>query len=226
MRKTIPRFGNGILADSFSQVSSNKINLHGIFTVIWAWAYPCQRSCIVAITLFGGPWIDSTLHVSLRKRRSKDDYKVNVLASLTPQIQRGMHSSTACIPIQFGLKQPGDHEIVCQFEESKRTLRIPFDVRTRPWPVFTEEEKQFVESNPGVIDNMRANISCRECSHAYIFEESIADDSRRVGGVLKFPDTGTFECTDCGQTLNLRDIQGQVRATLKGIIEEEIRKRR
>ena len=115
----------------------------------------------------------------------------------------------------------GSYELLFSIPRTHRTLTIAFEVRKKDWPQFTKAETEFAKANPNCAKSIRANIHCAKCSYAYVFEETLLE-APPDGGVQRFPESGEFKCIDCQDTLELRDLQGQLRASLK----EQVRQAR
>lgn len=218
--KINPVFGSGLLSDSVIQTDSGKSNLQGIFTFFWAWGFPCFRTWFLTFTAFGIPEEKTSVLISIRKIGSRN--KTSLLAiDTTAGIDNA--PSTLSVQLSHSFDEPGRYEILCALHDASTQLRIPFEVRKKDWPEFSEEETYFARNNPQIPSHLRADVQCKQCSYAYIFEESILNDKPK-GGVHRFPPDGHYECKECGRTMNLLDIQGRLRASLKEIIRVAIRR--
>jgi hypothetical protein len=185
---------------------------------MWAWGYPCHRNWTAIITLFNLQKGQTSLVTSLKKRDTSELHSLKV-----KDISLEESNVAMMIPIElnYSFSKEGSYEVIMSFRDFSGKLRIPFELRTREWPIFTDEERKFAEHNPKVVRSIRATVHCEQCEHAYIFEESVLD--RDIpGGVFRFPSSGIFECVECGYELNLLDLQGQVRASLKKIMKQSM----
>jgi hypothetical protein len=208
------RLGSGILADSSLELDNGKVIAQGLITTFWAWGFPCSRSCVVFSTVFDLSPDTATLLVSFAKSAG-DPIRTMTTLDLKSATPKG--ATTAVIPIRVEFTQAGDFEFRCSLKDVPGSVALPFLVRQREWPEFTDAERQFATDNPGLTHRLRANVQCKKCSHAFIFEESVLDEPA-PGGVIRFPPGGTLECGDCGHVLRLLDIQGQLRASLKAVL--------
>ena len=62
---------------------------------------------------------------------------------------------------------------------------------------------------------MSAQVKCKNCGHSCLFEEKILESEEHSGGTIPFPESGIHECDNCGHNMKLKDIQGQIRASIK-----------
>jgi len=218
-KKFMGRLGSGLLSDSAKMSEHRKIDCYGVFTIFYAWGYPCSRSWTATITIFELPKGESSINVVLKKKRK-------IIKSLTSiKVSSGEPNgvSTITIPLKHRFMEPGSYIIECKIDNNKNKLKIPFEVRTKDWPEFTVDEINFAKENPSIPQSLRATVHCEKCEHAYIFEETFLPDMQTKGGVYRFPETGKFICLDCNHTIELRDIQGQLRETLKVMISQKMR---
>ena len=220
-RKQMPKFGSGILADSAHTDAGGKVSCKGLFTIFWAWAYPCTRSGNILATIFDLPKGTTSVSISLGKRGTGGKKKSVALVDVDSEDTDG--AMILHVPFKHRFNAPGKYEIVLNFRDYAGSLRIPFNLSERPWPKFTAKEKAFAEKNPDVQSAFRMNVHCASCGHAYIFEESLLDAEPR-GGVLKFPESGVFVCEECGRNIQLRDMQGQLRQSLKDNVTAQMRR--
>lgn len=216
VRKPMPKFGSGILADSVKKSEHGKVDCFGVFTVIWAWGYPCSRSGNIIFTLFNLHKGSYPILLSLRKYASKD---INLIASGELKVIEGKSAThVETFKINIKLTEPGRYLIECSLKNNPNILIVPFEVITKEWPEFSAKEIEFARQDTSILQAIRANIDCSDCKQAYIFEESFIPDREIAPGVRRFPDSGEFECDNCGHTIPLKDIQGRLRASLKEAI--------
>lgn len=211
-RRRGPSFGGGILADNVTRGEAQKPTAQGIFTVFWAWAYPCDRTWHTVATVFDLPKRRISCTISIRKRGSSTKDK---LGSFTVAPPRGDGAVTVTAQVSHRFQDPGRYEVVLAFSRANAELRLPFEVRTREWPEFTKAEVNFAVRRRSFPGTMRASVECPTCQAAYIFEERILTDIPLPAGVHEFPASGVLECGSCGNKIYLRDIQGQIRQSLK-----------
>lgn len=218
-RRKLPRFGGGILTDNISLADTGKINAHGIFTMFWAWDFPCHRRAVAIITLFDLPKRKTKVTVSVKKKGSK----AKKLASLLVESKGEAPPPTPTIHLTFTFNSAGTYELLFSLPRTRRTLKIAFEVRKKDWPQFTKVEREFAKNNPNCIKSIRTNVQCNKCSYAYVFEESLLE-TQPDKGVERFPDSGKYKCKGCKHTLTLRDLQGQIRTSLKDHIKKAMGK--
>ena len=215
MKRTInqPKFGGGLVCDIARTQQTGKIDANGIFTMFWAWGYPANRNWSLVITLFYVPKIQTTLLIGIRRKGSS---RIDTIG--TTDISDSNSDNQHIINFQLGysFKTEGDYEIICTLKDHPSKLVVPFFIRTREWPIFSPKELEFLEKQKGKVQyKVSAQIKCKDCGHLYNFEEVILPSEQVSGGAIKFPDSGEYECDHCGRTLRLKDIQGQIRASIK-----------
>ena len=77
-------------------------------------------------------------------------------------------------------------------------------------------EIEILEKNKALIPHkVSAQVKCSQCNQHYVFEEKILDSVESSGGTTPFPENGIYECDSCGHRMKLKDIQGQIRASIK-----------
>lgn len=213
----MPFLGSGVICDQLSR-QKGKPAAHGIFTHMYAWAYPCNRSWFLIFSVFGATEFPIEGDISVRKKggRQKSVKKEKFTVTEDEVLWTSQNLSAVTVNVKLGCEfgSPGLYEILISLDRSSSKLRIPLVLQTMPWPDFTEKEIGLAKKK-GIPLSIRVNVACPKCKAAYIFEETIMEDEAHPTGVLSFPSSGLFECIDCGHELNLKDIQGQVRQTLK-----------
>lgn len=211
-KTSVPKFGSGVVSDSVDKAGLGKTECQGIFTIFWAWGYPCIRSWFVTFSVFEVPKGMTSVTVSLRKRGSK---KSSSLGVANIDSSESNAAPIVVAPLQYHFNGPGRYEIICQFRDHPGRLTIPVEVRSKDWPRFTKKELAFARKNPQAIGTVQATVHCSKCQSVHAFEETVVPDIKPKGNVQRFPDSGTLECSECGHQMNLLDIQGRLRATLK-----------
>jgi len=219
-RKPSPRFGGGILADSAAKIDSGKVNVQGIFTLFWAWDFPCERRGVAIITLFDLPKGKTKLLISIKKKGSK----AKKLTTIIVDYEKDTPPLTSIVATSFTFTSSGSYELLFSIPRTSKMLKIPFEVRKKTWPQFTKAEIEFAKANPNTVKSIRANIHCSKCSYAYVFEETLLE-TPSDGGVYRFPESGRFRCVNCKHTLRLRDVQGQLMVALKEQIKQVMGKK-
>ncbi len=201
------------MADFAKPQQSGKIDAIGIFTRFNAWGYPCVRNWTLIFTIYDVPKNGINIHIGLKRKSSKS---LITLKTIDLKGSSKPNSHTIPISLNYKFEKPGDYTIICSIKDFSNKLRIPFNISTLDWPTFTKDDIDIVNKFKKQIPyRLTAQVNCSVCGHAYIFEESILKDEETQGGTIRFPENGVFECTECGHEMNLKDIQGQLRASLK-----------
>lgn len=223
-RKQEPTFGCGFLADAILQTESGKIDAHGVINVFWAWSYPCYRGAHALVTIFNLPKALQKVETFLQKKGtvSKKLISVAVAKEVKRDVFKGTSVAVIPVPLRFQLDSDGDYEIIGRIRGYRSTLRIPFVVNTKPWPSFTTKELDYIRTNPSLLPQIRTAIECEKCKTPYVFQEFLIEVSELPKNVHPFPDSGEFKCEKekCGALIPLKDVQGQIRDSLKKRISE------
>jgi hypothetical protein len=214
-KKIKPFFGSGVLADSFRRGESGKTDISGIFTILYAWSFPCTRSIHSILTIFNLPEGETSVAVSIAKRNSRK-LKSLGLVDVSSEVSKG-HVTVPYIA-RYKFEKEGIYEIVFSFRDYPGKLKIPLDIHKKLWPQFTDEEIDFVKKSGETFPSFRITIHCSGCEHVYIFEEQLNSEVPAKGGVYRFPEDSIFICEECDREMDLRDIRGQMRASLKDTI--------
>lgn len=209
----LPRFGGGLIANNARPQSSGKTDLHGVFTIMYAWGYPAARVWTLVMTVFDVPRIKTTIHIGISRKGSKE---VSTLATIDLKDEKNNNADIINIELANRFQRDGDYEIICSLKDSSSKLRIPIRIVTRDWPTFNENELKILEQNKSLLPHkVTAQVTCRKCNQHYVFEEKILPNEKYSGGTIPFPDNGVYVCENCDHKLNLKDIQGQIRASIK-----------
>lgn len=218
-----PMFGGAVFCNSVSKGEQGKLDCHGVFTSFLAWAYPTvHRSWHAVFTIYNLPSGLLTVTISISSKnnnklqlgkmkleKTKDDIGIVLDALLLHQFD-----------------QEGFYDVHFESEDIPKSLIVPVRVVTKPWPKFTKKQLDFLRDNPTVPHSVRMNVLCAECSRPYIFEYSIFSDEKFADGVLPVPNSGEYECDSCGHLIMLKDLQGQVRDSIKKAVVNAMRKSR
>jgi len=210
-----PKLASAIFCNSVPQSESGKKDCRGIFTSFLAWAYPTSsRSWFAILTLYDLPLEGTTVAVSI-SREGRQAKKLQVV-----DISRSAEDvgSIIVIPLRHSFEGEGRHFVHFNVVGTKKGLKIPTNVVTRPWAKFSKKELLFLKENPSTQHAIRINVLCSNCSNQYVFEENVLAKEDLVGNILPFPDSGLFECGECAQEMRLKDIQGQLRSSIKTAI--------
>jgi hypothetical protein len=214
-----PILGSGILANSISRSQIGKLDCSGIITIFWAWAFPCIRHWQALATIFNLKKGKTPITVSIGKRNS---IKLSSLLMMDIEVKDNLSTITVPIMLNYKFCELGLYNLVISFKDYPDKLKIPFEVREKKWPIITNDEKRFIKEQKGFFPKFQANVHCEKCKHVYVFEESIGAIKSGKGGVFSFPENGVFECVECGTTLQLKDLQGQLRSALKDTILKQM----
>ncbi len=214
-KKSIPFFGSGILTDSIRSTEERKFNATGIFTILYAWSFPCNRTLNAVITIFNLPKGVTSVAASVAKRNSRN-LKSLSLFDVSSKTNRG--NITIPYLIKHKFEHEGFNEIIFSFRDYPGKLKIPLDIHKKEWPNFSEKELEFVKKRGEKFPSFRVTIHCSGCEHAYIFEEILNPIILPKGGVYRFPEESIFICEECEREMDLRDIRGQLRQSLKDTI--------
>ena len=210
--KSRPMLAAAVFCTALSKSESGKTNCQDIFTSFLAWAYPTAvRSWFAILTVYDLPPGNTTIVVSISYGRERKTTLTNA------DIKRGPEDlgSIINIPLHYKFQNEGRHILHFNVVGTTKVLKIPLNVLTRQWPIFSNKDLEFLKNNPSIPHSIRVNVSCSNCSRPYTFEDNVLPKVDLVGGVLPFPDSGLFECEGCGHKLHLKDIQGQLRSSIK-----------
>jgi len=210
-----PKFGSGLLFDSYNKAANNKINGLGVINIFRAWGFPCFRQATAIISLFNLRKGTTTGEIQLSKSRGTE---TQIIASFNVTSDFNNACTTAVTPLSLKFSEKGHYFIKAVFHDYKSTLKIPFNVNLIKWPIFSEEERKFAKVHRIPSESIRTDVHCQKCAHVYIFGENILEEVPPPGGVMRFPESGEFKCEQCGETIYLKDIQGQIRFSLKQLL--------
>ena len=215
------KLSGGIFCNSASKDESGAINCRRIFTSFLAWGYPTTvRTWHAIVTAHGFPKGTTSIAVSISYgRREKTTLTTSDIESPKPEIGNVMN-----VPLAYQFEKEGLYTVHFNVVGSTEALKVLLRVITQPWPKFTRQELRFLEKNPSIQHSIRANIICTDCSQPYVFEESVLPDEKLQLGVFPFPELGVFECDTCGHQLHLKDMQGQIRESIKKTVSAMMRK--
>ena len=215
-----PKFNSGLLFDIGNESPNKKINGLGSINIFRAWGFPCTRRATILTSILDLKKGDNKGDILLSQLHSTEKTKVT---SFNAKSNVNNACMTAVIPLAVSFRQEGRYYFKAVFHDYKSVLKIHFIVDLQKWPNFSKEELDFVREYTTPYSSIRADIHCNKCSHAYIFEENILGEVSPPGGVMRFPESGEFQCCQCDEKIYLRDIQGQMRFSLKEIISNAIK---
>ena len=214
------RFGGAILANDYERTEAERVNIFGVINVFWAWGFPSHRQWKVIICLLGLPKGDTHLEIFLANHDNNERIRLQDFS-----IAVDTNNAAISVPIALNRQffQPGEYATVVSLVGTDEQKSIPFEVRQKDWPEFSEEEITFARENPNAPNTIRTNIQCAACENPYIFEEAVLPEHEFPSNVHQFPASGEFECTDCGEILQLKDLHGQAREALRDTLQNTMR---
>lgn len=219
MSKTkAPFFGEAILCNSTSHGESGKIDSKGLFTSFLAWSYPTSnRNWHLIFGLYDFPGGVVEIKVTITHPLA---LKENIIYDQAINLPKKRYQVGHLIDLDVNceFEYEGYYQANISLRDFSITKSIPLKVVTQPWPEFTPNEIDYFLKTPSIPHKVRLVVVCSECSSSYIFEESALEESELSEGVYVFPSNGSFDCLKCGHKMNLRDIQGQMRKSLKASI--------
>lgn len=217
-KKIAPFLGSGILASSSNRTDSGRLNCNGIITIFNSWGFPAVRNWQLIVTFFNLRKGSTVVDIFLIDKEFDQKTQLGQ-AHIKAGLKRTHTTLTADLSYPF--MKEGFYEIETVFTEESGKLTIPFVVQLKEWPVFTNEEIQFVNSDKNFIAKAGAQIGCSKCDTDYVFEETIGN-TKLTDGALRFPENGIHKCTVCGKDIHLKDIQGQLRSALKDSLKQKM----
>ena len=201
-----------VFCNSASRDESGKVNCSGVFTSFLAWAYPTSlRSWYAILTLHNLPEGSTSVTAAISFGRGKS----TSLASVNIDKGREDLGSVICLPLRYKFDREGLYTVHFNILGTAIALEVPLKVATQTWPRLTNRQLEFLKKNPVIPHSIRMNVLCSKCSRPYVFEESVLPEESFAGGVLPFPESGVFECESCNHKLGMKDIQGQMRSSIK-----------
>ena len=210
--KSSIKLASAIFCNAVSQGKSGKIDCRDVFTSFLTWAYPtAYRNWFAILTVYDLPVGTTSMSVSISRARGRKK------TLTTADIERTGEDvgSIFHIPLQYKFESAGFHTIHFTVVGTTTVLKIPLNVITQPWPQLSKKQLAFLKNNSSTPHSIRMNILCSNCSRPYVFEENVLPSKKSIEGVLSFPDSGEFVCDNCGHELHLKDIQGQLRSSIK-----------
>ncbi len=213
-----PRVGSGLLATSVQWEDPKRPGCRGIFTTFWAYAFPCRRQCHAIVNVFGLPKGSSVVEVSIRKRQGRS----RELLSMGVTVRGAEDGHTVAIPLPIKLTSAGHYDALVSLKGYPGELRLPFMVRTRGWPSLSRRERAYAKANAESLPRIQAHLGCSDCKHVYLLEATLTGRPP-LSGALPFPDSGTFECGECGNKVPTRDMEGQMLSALRDQVRAKMK---
>ena len=213
------KFGSAILCNSTTKGEDGKISCTDVFTSFLAWGFPSSaRTWSIVFTLYNLPQGKTSVVASIAKGVSGRGEKTTLAAADVNHKGQNL-GSIFSIPLTYQFESQGDYTILLQTPASDAKLIVPVRVIQIDWPEFSKKDIQIIRSNANIPRSIRSVINCNGCSNPYIFEEVFIPEQPVSAGTHSFPGNGIFECESCGRLLHLRDIQGQVRNSVRRAID-------
>jgi DNA-directed RNA polymerase subunit RPC12/RpoP len=210
------RLVSAVFCNSASQGEGGKVDCRGVFTSFLAWGYPTSlRAWHAILTLYDLPPGTTSISIAIAVERGRK----KTLASVGIEKAKVDLGSVINVPLQFQFPREGFYLVHFNVIGRTTSLRVPVKVTTKQWPTFSQKELDFLSKNPRIPHSVRVNLICSECSRPYVFEESVLPNEELVESVFPFPDRDVFKCLSCGRRMHLKDIQGQVRSSIKTAVE-------
>ena len=217
-----PSIGSAILADRSNKDETQKVNINGAFTTFWAWGFPCFRKWTATVTLFNLPKGKTSMKAYLNGPSIKNI----IIAGGGIETKYEDTNFIMQFDLEYMFKKPGKYFIDFRYDDFDDSLTVPFEIREKNWAKFTRSEIKFVRKHKNIPDNIEVDIQCKKCDSMYTFVEAIGPEIYlRMPEARQFPLDGSFPCDKCNNIIDLKDIQGQVRETLKGMIISAMRGR-
>lgn len=213
------KLGSAIFCTGVSKEENGKINCSNVFTSFLSWGYPTAiRNWYVVFTIYNLPKETVSLIVSIAKgvsgRRKRDTIATIDIQNLGSDI-----GSVFNIPLSYQFPSSGDFTITLQVVGGSTKINIPLRVIEQAWPTFSKNEIKIIRNNNQIPKFIRSVINCSDCSRPYTFEETFLPEIKNTVGTFPFPENGVFECESCGRLIYLKDIQGQVRSSIRKAID-------
>jgi len=208
-------FGSGLLCTGVTRGQEGKLNCTDIFTAFLAWETPTSiRNWFGVYTMYNLPIGTTNIAVSIARGKTGRGEKTT-LATADINHKGSDLGSVLSVPLVYQFPAPGDYTIVFQEIGGNASIKIPLRVIMEPWPTFNKKEYEIIRNTPQIPKVIRSVINCAGCSRPYTFEEPFLPELEITEGTIRFPKDGIHECESCGHHLDLKDIQGQVRNSIK-----------
>lgn len=212
-------FGGGLLSDSISSGEGAKPTLVGLFTDFHVWNVPCTRSCNFSVSVFN---VQEGKYEVMIKHVNPGTTTGLIIAKAQAYPKKHVLGHFINIPLVLNISDIGVHKIIATSKNVKNKLHSYFNVIKLPWPEFTEAEISHARKQ-NVPNRIQAHISCVKCGHGYVIEEVVEDALKLTKGAVKFPEDGKFVCAQCNEILKVKDLQGQLRQSLKDMINANMK---
>jgi hypothetical protein len=211
--KNKPWFGGGIISDSARPQNSGKIDMHGVFTNMYCWGYPAFRAWSLVVTIYDLPRVKTPVLIGIKRKGSSE---IDTIATVDVKDESIDNSHSLLVDLGYRFQKEGDYEVITYFKDYRAELKSSIRLRTRDWPIFSTKEIEILDKNKALIPHkVSAQVKCGHCNQHYVFEEKILASVEPSGGTIPFPENGVYECDSCGHKMKLKDIQGQIRASIK-----------
>jgi hypothetical protein len=205
----------------FNSVTQEEKGLSGteLVTYLYAWAYPSSHIVQAVFTIFDVEKGKTLVDFYIKRQNEKIEKDILRL-TMTTNNNIPSYSFNSALPLEF--QKSGRYYIIATLPEFKSKIEIPIDVITKKWPTFTNREVNFINSNAEKARSIRLNIICKTCNHNYVFEEKLNKTEPISPGALQFPESGHFKCPGCENNIELKDIQGRLRYSIKRLVKRQM----
>jgi len=215
-KKKPPSFGSAIFCNSATQGERGKVDCRGIFTSFLAWSYPTfMRNWQAIVTIYDLPKKTIGVSVAIACGRGKKE----TLATADVEKREGELGNVLHIPLRYQFHKEGIYNIFFNIIGTVKMLKVPLKVSTQDWPEFTDREIESIRRKKNLPNAIRAVVICSDCSKPYTFEEALLPGHKIADGVEPFPNSGSIICESCGTKIYLKDVQGQVRSSMKTAVQ-------
>ena len=205
-----PRVIYTLLSDSHKLGAAGKFDAFGIFSWMVVWGLPATREFSFTCGILN----PGTSKLSLVLLLKEPDRSIRQIATAEIGPALGEHSITFAERVSLSLRRDGPHEIGVGVKgASERLIRwTPLEIRLQALrPLPSGDELASILSDPHSVKALRAEIQCKKCSARFLFEINANPSAAPSKGAIRFPESGRFQCTQCGTVLHTRDIEGQLR---------------
>jgi hypothetical protein len=214
-----PRFGSAIFCNGVTPGEDGKLNCSDVFTSFLSWGKPSSiRNWFAVFNMYDLPIGTTSVVISIVRGFSGRGEKTT-LSAIDVHHKGQNLGSVFHAPLFYQFQKPGDYSIIFQITGSNTKLIVPIKVTEQDWPKFTKKDIQIIRDNPQIPKKIRSVINCSDCSRPYTFEESFVPEIPVTEGTQAFPEDGIFECDTCGRIIHLKDIQGQVRNSIRRALD-------
>lgn len=188
-----------------------------MFTALLAWAYPtAMRPWQAVLTLYDLPRNGCSITVSIITSSGKR----HSLQTVDIGGDESGIGTVVALQLAHRLEHAGDYVVEFNMVGTTKRLRVPLRAVTQSWPKFSKKELDYLRASQGIPHSVRTNVICSGCSRPYVFEATPLPDYPFADGITPFPSNGTLECGSCGHILAVKDLEGQILASIKSALNQ------